>query len=228
MHSIDNPSGMKLSKKLLIFGVFVLVVGIILVVVGISTLVKNFNNKNSPAMEQYNRDYAIYQQECLEYDLEYLQWQEDFMDGNATISDQPQRPTPPTKPSNNRFSFPTLLFIGAPVTFIGLALVLTGARPYLFKSNAKLLSETLDYVGDDITQLGMSAVDITTPVMKKASEATTPIIKDVSKSIASGVKEGLKDDNNTTSMNGRYCSYCGTKTDRRHKYCPNCGKRIDQ
>ncbi len=220
-----NNSDPKISKKMLKIGIVLLIIGIAVVVIGIVMTV----NGVKASQEEYDRKMA-------EYRDAYATWSEQWMDGLADLSDKPEMPNSEVGSS---FGNIFIIVIGAPIAFAGIALTIFGARPYLAKFAAKTGKETLDYVGEDISAVGVKAVEVVEPVIEKGSEVIGPAIGNIVGDIAKGIKQATKDTNSeptkaspaskTSSSTSarRFCGYCGYKVTEKHRFCPNCGERME-
>lgn len=131
MNTKAKTSNLKIAKMLLLIGGIILAVGIIMIVMGI--------NQQSKISDEYNI-------KKTQYETEYEQWKEAWFDGNAELSDQPERPEMP--------GISLLIIVGVGVSVVSLVPLFLGARPFFIKVGAKMTKETLDYVGDDISAVG--------------------------------------------------------------------------
>ena len=190
-----------------------IIIGIILAIIGAVLLIFPIN-----AISNYNKE-----KERLEaqWEEEYDQWQEDFWNSEAGINDAPDRPEK---------DFPVgsvYMILGCIVViFVGLGVTLSGASPYFLKFGAKRTKETLDYVGEDITDIGEKMVDIGAPVIHKAAdEIFNPLAnKAVDEVIAPSVKKIKRAWSEEDSKDYMHCRHCGKKIKRGSKFCSDCGE----
>lgn len=134
------------------------------------------------------------------YDDWYNRW---WIEHTATLNDKPSPPI-------------FLFIIGGLFTFVSIPVILLGFRPQLTKFGLKMSKEVIDYAGEDMTDLGKSAVDVVSPVIDKATDDI--IVPSVSK-LTRSVKTTLND-----SDEKMFCKDCGAKIDADSKFCNKCGK----
>ena len=108
------------------------------------------------------------------------------------------------------------IFIWVLIFMLGLPILFYGLRPYLIKLGLRQQKETLDYVGDDVTDLGGQAIDIGTPIIGKAvDDLVIPVAsKTMDKVVVptvKNIKKALKDDDSEGA--NIYCKHCGQSID---------------
>lgn len=134
-----------------------------------------------------------------DYDDWHQRW---WHDKTADLNDQPS-------------TVSALLIIGIFVSAISLIPVFIGLSPYITKATFKLKKETLDYAGQDISEVGMKGINLVKPVVKKGvDEIITPNVGSIVNSV--------KNPNHTAKT----CPYCGDVVDADEVFCSNCGKQL--
>ena len=200
---------LKISKTFILIGLIVIILGVVFLsssIVDFNQSKEQYNIEKEQKETAYNTSLAEYESECDRIDAEYAQamanyeqayneFQEQFMQGNASISDAPNMPTKekyPDRPIRNfdaLLSFPkvpAMLPISIIIIVGGLAILVVGLKPYITKFVLKHKKETLDYAGEDMTNIGNAMVDIGAPVINNAMDSV--IVPTVSK-----VKEAVSD-----------------------------------
>ena len=110
MNTKAKTSNLKIAKMLLLIGSIILAVGIIMIVMG--------KNQQSKVSDEYNI-------KKTQYETEYEQWREAWFDGNAELSDHPERPEMP--------GFPVLIIVGVGISMVSLIPLILGARPFCWR-----------------------------------------------------------------------------------------------
>lgn len=95
-----------------------------------------------------------------------------------------------------------LLFFGSILTFVGIGLLITGFRPEITKTAAKLTNETLDHAGKDISDAMEKSVDVVTPAIGKAADAVAPALGKVVSNVKGSNKKSKLDEAKALYENG--------------------------
>lgn len=113
---------------------------------------------------------------------------------------------------------PGFIIISVFVIFLGFGFFIPGAMPYLTKFALKHQKETLEYVGEDMSDVGTTMVDIGAPVANKTiDEIVLPTVKKV--------KNIITEDSNDSNEKKMYCRYCGKQIAVDSKFCNHCGEK---
>lgn len=203
---------LKISKMFLLIGLVVIILGVVF----LSKSIIEFNhNKEQYNIEKEQKEQE-YQAEVEEYERAYDEWYDAWMNHTANLNDQPEMPT---RDFEDLFSFPKIPIM-LPISIIiivgGVVVLGVGLKPYITKFVLKHKKETLDYAGEDMTNIGNTMVDIGAPVINKAMDSV--VVPTVSK-IKGAVGDTPKQTNDQT-----YCKYCGELIDGDSKFCNKCGK----
>ena len=192
---------LKISKIILIAGIAMLALGVIMLCVGFG---------------QHSKNKKEHQKAEAQYEAEYDQWREDWLAGNADMSDQPKMTDYIAFGPN----FPAVGIVGAIISFISLAPIGIGLTPFFTKMGAKMRKETLDYAGEDISAAGVKTVEVAKPIIEKGGEVVTPIIGNIVGASANAIE-------NAKSKNTRICKLCNSKVNSQDIFCPKCGNRLE-
>ena len=147
------------------------------------------------------------------YDEWYDAW---WYDNTADLNDKPKMPTRDFEGVLSFPKVPAMLPISIIIIVGGLVVLIVGLKPYITKFVLKHKKETLDYAGEDMTNIGNAMVDIGAPVINKAMDSV--VVPTVSK-----IKGAVSDTPKTTN-NQTYCKHCGKLIDEDSKFCNKCGK----
>ena len=206
---------LKISKRIMLIGGVIIVIGIICLIFAIGEIAKY-------RAEVQAIDVA-YAQEMAEYNEAYKEWQQ----SGGSMLNRPQMPMKDVMnmPSAAGAIFKT--FFSGVIILIGGVVLFVGAQPYITKFTLKHSMETLDYVGDDVTDLGGKVIDIGAPIIGKAvDDLVIPVAsKTMDKVVVptvKNIKKTLKDDDSEGA--NIYCKHCGKSIDENSKFCKHCGK----
>lgn len=237
MERQKKKPNLKISKILMIIGLIVIVAGISLMVAQIQKYNKEkadyeqkqiekqeaIDRKYNESMAEYELAMEDYNQKMQEYEEDYEEWHDKWLNFEAGLSDMPTRPIEPTRPQKE-FNFDIsngpmlpLFQIGLCgfIIFFGIIILAFGAKPYLTKFALRHTKETLDYAGDDITDVGKKVVDIGAPIINSAvDKVATPAIKKIKTAI------------DNQENNQIYCEHCGRKCNATDVECSNCGAKL--
>ena len=153
------------SKKSALIGVIVMIVGAILIFVGVKSLAAH-NSWVKAAESQYEQ--------------EYNEWQENWWNHDANLSDMPKRPN--TMPPVGQI---LLIFGGAVAAFIGLGMVISGKATSSFLNSAEENKELLNGLDEEPLE--------DESIMKKNTTG----------------KKKTKCENCGATIKGNTCEYCG-------------------
>lgn len=95
-----------------------------------------------------------------------------------------------------------LLAFGSIAAFIGIGLLLTGYRPEMTKTAAKLTNETLEHAGKDISDSLEKTVDVATPAIGKTADAVAPAIGKIVSDVKGTNKKSKLDEAKALYENG--------------------------
>lgn len=168
-----------------------IIIGLILIILGIV-----FLSISIGTLKQNN----------VKYEQAYEQWYDAWWnDKTAGLNEKPQRE-----------SLPAMLPISIVIIVGGLSVLVFGLKPYITKLFLKHKKETLDYAGEEMTNIGNTMVDIGSPVINKAMDSV--VVPTVSK-IKGAVSDASKDKDEQI-----YCKHCGKLIGKDSKFCNKCGK----
>ncbi len=153
------------SKKSALIGVIVMLVGAILIFVGVKNLVDH-NSLVKAAESQYEQ--------------EYNEWQENWWNHDANLSEMPKRPN--TTPPVGQI---LLILGGAVAAFFGLGMVISGKATSSFLNNAEGNKELLNGLDEELLE--------DEAIMKKNTTG----------------KKKTKCENCGATTKGGVCEYCG-------------------
>jgi len=204
---------LKISNTFILIGLIVIILGVVF----LSKSIGEFNqNKEQYNIEKEQKEQQ-YQAEMEAYEKAYDEWYDAwFNDHTADLNDQPQRPTRDFESLLSFPKVPAMLPVSIIIIVGGLGVLVVGLKPYITKFVLKHKKETLDYAGEDMTNIGNAMVDIGAPVINKAMDSV--VVPTVSK-----IKEAVSDTPKKTN-NQTYCKHCGKLIDEDSKFCNNCGK----
>ena len=128
---------------------------------------------------------------------------------------------------------PVFIILSGFGILIGLLIVIAGLTPYFTKLQLMQTKETMEYLGDDVVQVGKKGIDIAKPIVEKA---TDDIIVPTTKKIGGAVGESIgktiytakngNSEKEQSESSKKYCKYCGEELDEDSKFCHKCGKKL--
>ncbi len=105
----------------------------------------------------------------------------------------------------------------------GISLLGFGLRPFITKAHMKVAKETFDYAGKDISDVGVTGVEIAKPVIEKSADTVAPAFAKIVGQSANAIAPAFAKIKGT---NAKFCSKCGAKIQDGKAFCSNCGNKV--
>ncbi len=105
----------------------------------------------------------------------------------------------------------------------GISLLSFGLRPFITKVHMKVTKETFDYAGKDISDVGVTGVEIAKPVIEKSADTVAPALAKIVGQSANAIAPAFA---KIKGENAKYCTKCGTRIESGKAFCSNCGEKV--